>query len=189
MTTAKKKSKKLAPARRAPKVRKTRAVGAQKTPQRVPTSTNTPFTTGANKDAEYRLFIQWVSTPLQEKDPSIRTQKEFAKHYNIDEGTLSDWKHRKGFWEAVQKQTKAWGRVRTPDLIAALYTQILSSRKPTGRDVKIWLEYIEDFMSKVRIETPDSELQQEQTKRITKALSGFREAQQKILTGLQNEKS
>lgn len=106
--------------------------------------------TGNKKEAEYLLFIEWCGTPLFERTP--KTQKELAIQLKTTEATLSDWKKRKGFWDKVASHTRKWGNFRTSDLIGALYTQIITSRKPTGRDLMVWLQYIEKFNPKLLLE-------------------------------------
>lgn len=135
---------------------------------------------GSKKDAEYLLFIEWCGTPLYERTP--KTQKDLATQLGVTEATLSDWKKRKGFYDKVAKHTRQWGRFRTSDLIGALYTQIASSRKPAGRDLMVWLQYVEKFNPKLLLEdeTPlDRKYDPEQRKAMAQALLNAGLANQK----------
>lgn len=135
---------------------------------------------GTKKEAEYLLFIEWVATPLFERTP--KTQKELALQLKVSEPTLSNWKDRTGFWKKVEKSNSKWGKFRTADLMGALYTQILTSRKPTGRDVLVWLQYYNKFNPKFLMEdeTPlERKYGPEERKALARAL---------LLSGLANVK-
>lgn len=102
------------------------------------------------KEAEYLMFVEYIATPSTFKQ--FKSQRDFGKHYNISEATLSDWKLRPGFYDLVSRKIKTVCRDKTPDLIDAWYYQMLTSEKPIGRDMLIWLQYTEGYMPKVSYE-------------------------------------
>ena len=138
-----------------------------------PSKTKQDYIRGTYKEAEYMLFAEWIATPMFERVP--KTQTEFAKKYELDIATLSQWKHRKGFYDLVAGHLQKWGQDRTSTLIGALYNQILGSRKPTGRDIMVWLQYVEKFSPKTSVvdETPERELDPELKKAITGAIKNI----------------
>jgi hypothetical protein len=49
--------------------------------------------------ADQERFIAWLALPKAQRVP--KQQRDLAKAIGVDEGTLSDWKHLTGFFEAV----------------------------------------------------------------------------------------
>ena len=82
-----------------------------------------PNNPGAKKDAEYLLFVKWISLPSELREP--RTQKELAVKLNVDEGTLSDWKNRDGFYDLVERELDAWVKEVLPDVYKAYVNETL----------------------------------------------------------------
>ena len=121
------------------------------------------------KTAEYLAFIEFMGTPVFERD--LKTQGDFAKRYKVNQATLSGWKKRDGFWNKVEKVRRTYGRERTSNLLGAFYAKMLKSSKPFGKDFMVWLQYIEKFSPKTRYEdeTP-RDIPQEDRDRIRRAL-------------------
>ena len=71
---------------------------------------------------------------------SIKTQLSFSKKYGVDVGTLTDWNKRleKG---GLVKDLNAWARKLTPNVIFALYKNIIKSGR--AHEVRAWFEIIE----------------------------------------------
>lgn len=94
---------------------------------------------------EYSDFVAWTALPTELRVP--KTQRELAKKFGVGEDTLSEWKRRNGFWEEVTDKRKAWGRERTPDVMLALFKRI--QRTGSAPEVRLWLEVVEEWQSKV----------------------------------------
>jgi hypothetical protein len=48
----------------------------------------------------FEAFSEWMAYPKQARDP--KTQVEFSKKYEVNEGTLSDYKKKPEFWKKVE---------------------------------------------------------------------------------------
>lgn len=72
---------------------------------------------------------------------AIKTQLEFSKKYNIDVGTLTDWNKRLEKDGLVQ-DINSWARKLTPNVIFALYKNIIKSGK--AHEVRAWFEIVEN---------------------------------------------
>lgn len=105
---------------------------------------------GVKKDAEYLTFLDWCATPAWER--KFLTQKELAVHLRVEEATLSDWKRRKDFKKEIEKRIRCERIEKASSLIGALEKQILTSNKPAGRDILVWLQYVALFNPKIRVE-------------------------------------
>lgn len=105
---------------------------------------------GNKKEAEYFAFIDFISKTELEKEG--KNQNDFAEEYGVNIATLSLWKKRPDFYREVEKRRRVWGRDRTGEIMGYLYNQIRGSKKPTGRDVMVWLQYFEGFAPKTRFE-------------------------------------
>ena len=71
----------------------------------------------------------------------IRTQTEFAKHYDIkDLTTLTDWNKRIE-QEGMIPKMHTWARKLTPNVLWALYRT--ASKHGKAADVKAWVEIVE----------------------------------------------
>lgn len=125
------------------------------------------------KTAEYLAFIEFVGTPVFQRE--LATQGDFAKKYKVNQGTLSTWKKRPDFWEKVEKHRQRWGQERTSNLLGAFYSKMIKYDKPFGKDLMVWLQYIEGFSPKTKFEdvTPPREITPEQEKAIKEALTNI----------------
>jgi len=94
---------------------------------------------------EYSDFVAWTGLPKELRAP--KTQRELARKFGVGEDTLSEWKQREGFWEAVTKKRKEWGRERTPDVIHALFKRI--ERTGSAAEVRLWLEVVEGWQTRL----------------------------------------
>ncbi len=72
---------------------------------------------------------------------AIKNQKEFSQIYNIDASTLSDWNKRLEK-EGLLKDINSWARKLTPNVIFALYKNIIKSGK--AHEVRAWYELVEN---------------------------------------------
>ncbi|MFA5000755.1 MAG: hypothetical protein WC531_00800 [Candidatus Paceibacterota bacterium] len=71
----------------------------------------------------------------------IKTQLDFSKKYEIDVGTLTDWNKRLEK-DGLSKNLNAWARKLTPNVIFALYKNIIKSGR--AHEVRAWFEIVEN---------------------------------------------
>lgn len=71
----------------------------------------------------------------------IKTQLDFSKKYEIDVGTLTDWNKRLEK-DGLGKNLNAWARKLTPNVIFALYKNIIKSGR--AHEVRAWFEIVEN---------------------------------------------
>ncbi|MBI2123809.1 MAG: hypothetical protein HYU04_01050 [Candidatus Wildermuthbacteria bacterium] len=100
---------------------------------------------GLRHQMEYLDFITWIATPNAFRTP--KTQQELSKKFGVGQDTLSEWKNRPRFWASVAEKRKQWGQERTPDVVMALYNRII--RTGSAPEVKLWLQYFEDWSEKI----------------------------------------
>ena len=105
---------------------------------------------GLKHQMEYLNFVTWVATPNALRDP--KTQQELSKEFGVGQDTLSEWKARPGFWKSVIEKRKHWGQERTPNVIMAIYDKIIKTGN--APEVKLWLQYIENWSESVISTTP-----------------------------------
>ncbi len=135
------------------------------------------------KEIEYRLFIQWLATPDIARE--LKTQTAFAEKFNVAEKTLSEWKDRDGFWEAVNKENKKLCKNKTAEVLNALYRKITTNA--AAAEVKLWLEFVEDWSAKTevkirRLESADrDQISDDRQKMLVKE---YEEGMRKILIGV-----
>ena len=93
----------------------------------------------------FKEFVVWISIP--EPFRELKKQGEFAKKYEVSEKTLSTWKQRNDFWEAVEVEWRKWGKEKTSNVIAKFYNRIMTEGIPA--DFKLWLQYFLNWQEKV----------------------------------------
>ena len=72
---------------------------------------------------------------------AIKTQADFSKTYKVDTGTLTDWNKRLEK-DGLVKDINSWARKLTPNVIFALYKNIIKSGK--AHEVRAWFEIVEN---------------------------------------------
>lgn len=72
---------------------------------------------------------------------AIKTQLDFSKKYEVDVGTLTDWNKRLEK-DGLSKNLNAWARKLTPNVIFALYKNIIKSGR--AHEVRVWFEIVEN---------------------------------------------
>jgi transcriptional regulator with XRE-family HTH domain len=99
---------------------------------------------------EYHQFIEWYAFPESEKKP--KTQNELAKVLGVNYVTLSNWKKKKGFKEAVDNKIKEWVADRNKNVIDAVYKAALDGNAASQR---LWAEWQQNWIPKTaHIEAP-----------------------------------
>ncbi len=130
------------------------------------------------KETEYESYILWKALPAFFKYPpvakdgsrpdavlfceslgvdddrvlqlvKIKTQKEFAERFDVSEDTLSLWNKTIRVRSALQDM-REWGRGLTKNVMMSLYNNCI--RKGFAIDVKLWLQAVEGWEEKQRIE-------------------------------------
>lgn len=118
--------------------------------------------------AEYALFQEFIATPVIRR--KWKTQKEFAEAHGLTEDTLSMWKHRKGFYEGVNKLRKNHFDDRIADAINAVLIKTIQGGD--GKNLKVLLDYLALINTNIKVEdvTPEkNKLTAEQRKSVEQA--------------------
>lgn len=115
-------------------------------------------------------FIRWTALPKQERNPKLH--KEFAKENGIEKDTLTDWKHRVGFWDEVNIHR---GEVFHKYVSDYMYGQVKSAKNGSHGSAKLLLEFFENFAVKIKTEdvVPAKEPTQEEREKINNALANI----------------
>lgn len=71
----------------------------------------------------------------------IKTQLVFSKTYDVDVSTLTEWNKRLEK-EGLIKDINSWARKLTPNVVFALYKNIVKSGR--AHEVKAWFEIVEN---------------------------------------------
>jgi hypothetical protein len=71
----------------------------------------------------------------------IKTQLTFSKTYDVDVSTLTEWNKRLEK-EGLIKDINSWARKLTPNVVFALYKNIVKSGR--AHEVKAWFEIVEN---------------------------------------------
>lgn len=79
----------------------------------------------------------------------IKTQSQFAEHYGVAEGTLSDWNNTEGVVLASQNM-QSWAQQLSKNVIFAMYNKIM--RTGDAAETKLWFQIIEQWSEKQQIE-------------------------------------
>ena len=103
---------------------------------------------GRGKEKEYRAFVEWVALPRELRQPP--NQKLLSKHLNVPERTLSVWKSQSRFKKDVKEAIYKWTRDKTPDVLNSLYKTAV--RHGNAKEVKLWLEFVENWAESQRVE-------------------------------------
>lgn len=115
---------------------------------------------GIIKTAEYLAFIDFMATPKEYREE--QTAGEFAKKFGVDINTLTEWKKKTGFWEAVREARQAY--IKENDLgtaLVALKRSIVKYGK--APEIKLLFQLADEFEEKSVVENrPPSKLTPEQ---------------------------
>ncbi len=94
---------------------------------------------GVRHTSEYLAFIDWAATPSMKRE--ITTMQEFAASIGVNNNTLTEWKKREGFAEAVRQARKRYfGGDMVGDVLMGLYKKCL--KDGTAAEVKLLMQYV-----------------------------------------------
>lgn len=111
----------------------------------------------------YLDFIRFIATPDNFRD--IQTQGEFAKKFNVEQPTLTNWKKRDGFWDRVRDERKEIMKDKMVNkVIMAVYRKAL--RDGTSKEAKLLLELSGEYEEKRILDARISNLTPERAKEI-----------------------
>ena len=131
-----------------PTLQKPKVVKKTKTPTKQIKRLETSETPTVHNPAVYSAFIDWMSLPSNERQPS--TQRDFAKLYHIDEDTLTNWKKRPGFWGEMQKRMKNSFKEKLPLATQALFMRLLKTGN--AKEFMAFIQYVAGYNPKLVIE-------------------------------------
>ncbi|XOB46640.1 MAG: hypothetical protein ACKKMV_00435 [Candidatus Nealsonbacteria bacterium] len=92
----------------------------------------------------YKKFVVWMSVFEGIREP--KTQEEFAKKFGVSKDTLTDWKKRDDFWNAVETEGKKWGREKTTNIMNKFYATIM--QKGESANFRLWFQYFLNWEEK-----------------------------------------
>ena len=101
-----------------------------------------------SKPDVYKEFILWMSIPGPLRN--LKTQGEFARKFTVRQATLSDWKQKNDFWEAVEGERNRWGKEKTSNVLASFYQRVMKKGRAT--DYKLWFQYFLGWNEKAKAE-------------------------------------
>ena len=112
--------------------------------------------TNVYKQKAFNDFVLFISLPDPERaqmfgilpDPKTGkvkppTQNEFALRYGVSIESLSHWKRRKDFIDAVDQTRRQWGLDRVGNVMASLYTRCI--KYGMAYDVETYLAYFANW--------------------------------------------
>ncbi len=101
--------------------------------------------TGIKKSGEFLLYIKFMGTPVQFRENiyGYKTDVDFALKNNVNKDTLTIWKNRAGFGEAVKKELYKYCKNKTPAVVGALLDKIM--RSGDKQEVEFWFRLFEDY--------------------------------------------
>jgi len=134
------------------------------------TRTNTDF--APYKEKAFEAFILWLSLPSVLKRPpakasisefatsmgiddeevlgliEIKTQKQFAERYEVNEDTLTAWK-RTGQAQQAIEDLQRWARPLTKNVLFGLYNQCIRGGQP--QHYKLWYQIVAGWSEKLTL--------------------------------------
>lgn len=90
-------------------------------------------------DPEKCVFLGFQIDPKTGKYEKIANMLDFSKRYGVSSSTLSEWKKRPEFLDAVDIKRRSWGVDRVPNVLAALYNRCI--RYGMAYDVETFLAF------------------------------------------------
>jgi hypothetical protein len=108
------------------------------------TATNLTIQPLAGILSRYKL---WRSLPPGDRPEALRTDKEFAKYYNVSLSTLRQWESSPAFWEECFAIAKNTIGQRLPEILSALAARAATGNVPA---VKLALEVLGVHRDKVQ---------------------------------------
>ena len=106
------------------------------TPVRID-SENTNILEGVKRMAELCEFVIFCATPRKLR--TLKTQRDFAKMFRVDEDSLTAWKRLPGFWDEVRKEIQGRERDEIAEVIHGLREKALEG--DVGA-VRLWMQYV-----------------------------------------------
>jgi hypothetical protein len=91
----------------------------------------------------YEEFILWFALPSPQKERlGIETLEDFSQEWGVTPRSLSRWKDRQGFEEAVRRLRKKWAFDKTGDVMYGIYKAAV---KGNDKSQKLWMQLFEGF--------------------------------------------
>ena len=114
---------------------------------------------GVLKTTEYLAFIEFTATPKEYREE--QTAKEFASKIGVSVDSLTDWKKKSGFWQAVREARQNY--IKENDLGTALVSLKRSIIKyGKAPEVKLLFQLADEYEEKSIVENRPTRLTPEQ---------------------------
>jgi len=120
------------------------------------------------KEREYRMFLIWKSLPLEFTQAGrshllemgiddeelldlsdIKTQKDFATKFELDEATLSLWNRHKPPVEYSDIDWRVWARPLTRRVVGFLFEGI--KKDMDANRIKLWMQMVDGFVEESKV--------------------------------------
>lgn len=90
----------------------------------------------------FEEFVVFMALPkvIQKDIYGFYTQTDFAKHNQIPEPRLSEWKRTDKYTQMLSKVRKQYFRNKIGEVVEALYKEAI--KNPRGADAKVLLDYV-----------------------------------------------
>lgn len=124
------------------------------------------------KEREYRSYLIWKNLPFTwlaySRDDlegigvqdeavlelaGIKSQKEFAAKFGLNETTLVEWNHNTPPVEYQDLDWRKWALPLTKNVVATLYDRIRGSEKGDGdaARIKLWLQAVDGYVEEQQV--------------------------------------
>jgi len=117
---------------------------------------------GVDKVAEFIELAKFNALPKEARmrQYGFCLMQDFSKKYEINDGTIANWRNMDVFWQYVKRFMFNWGQKQTPDVLRALLKRI----KEEGRrpETELWLQLFQGFEDTRRLKV-DADVKREMT--------------------------
>ena len=110
-----------------------------------------PHKIGQQKMAEKLEYIRFTGTPrvFRDKDWGFNSDSEFAKHFKVNPGTLSEWRKDPEFWNEVRDRLRTLLKDKIPDVMAGVYKKII--KDGSAAEAKFFMQWVDDWKEKSEV--------------------------------------
>lgn len=153
----------------------------------------------------YEEFVHWSVLTVKEKEAlkEPKTQRDFAKKFEIHENTVLDWKKREDYPKLRGDALRAKLAMETPEVLEDMRRRI--KKYGSAFEVDLWLAYVEQWDRKQVIEMKQpvqfgigdirqlmanlpKEKQKMYYRTLARLIADAKEAEQNVRTGKQSTK-
>jgi len=110
-----------------------------------PENRNNSEKRGVYKKADYKVFVKFyaMASIVRQEEYGFKTEQDFAKHYELEQDTLTNWKKREEFNNDVDIQLQKWGAGKIPNVLLSLYRTVMRDGK--AAEVKLYYQLVKGW--------------------------------------------